>query len=325
MEGYNWGKLRELGFSEESINAINAMTPNSLPKEPGGGDEKNPQMAEVGIRMPRMEVLKRANNKNGQLAMAAQPNYSETAMKGPFNFPSVDHLLEGRDYRIVDWEFAQNAPVEKQPPEETVQPNQQNAPAAQNQAPAPQAPPPQPQASAPPAQSTPAAQSPAPAPQQTGACKPDERSVFGVCRKTGEAPKDDKDFDSSNKTDEEKAAEAEAKKQGSDVKNNKPVLVNGKKMGWAVKNGRPVLVEWGSVAGAKPAPKPQVKGASGGPKPLTGQSTKPKEKGMDQQQPTAPKSDPAAKVSELQQAMRVPGLPESAQKALQAAIDLIGA
>ena len=77
MEGYNWGKLRELGFSEESINAINAMTPNSLPKEPGGGDEKNPQMAEVGIRMPRMEVLKRANNKNGQLAMRAEPNYSE--------------------------------------------------------------------------------------------------------------------------------------------------------------------------------------------------------------------------------------------------------
>jgi len=54
------------------------MTPNYLPKEPGAGDEKNPQMREgVPVRMPRMEVLKKANNNNGQLAMAAKPNYSE--------------------------------------------------------------------------------------------------------------------------------------------------------------------------------------------------------------------------------------------------------
>jgi hypothetical protein len=76
---YDWNKLKALGFSEKSVNAINQMTPNSLPEEPGEGDEKNPQMNEgVPIRMPRMEVLKKAMNKNGQLAMRAAPNYSET-------------------------------------------------------------------------------------------------------------------------------------------------------------------------------------------------------------------------------------------------------
>jgi hypothetical protein len=226
-------------------------------------------------------------------------------MNNPFNFPSVDHLVEGRDYRIVEWSFAQNAPVEQQKPEETVQPQQQGAPAP---APAPAV------APAP----APAAQAPA----QTGPCKEGEKSVFGVCRKIGGAPKDEKDFDSNAKTDEEKAAEAEAKKQGSDVKNNKPVMVNGKKMGWAVKNGKPVMVEWGAVAGQKqvgPA-KPAVKGASGGPKPLSGRAAT--------QQPSAPapaqQGGSAAKVAELQQAMRVPGLPPAAQKALQDAINKMG-
>jgi hypothetical protein len=53
------------------------MTPNYLPKEPipGGGDLKNPQMSEgVPIRMPRMEVIKKAANKNGQLALHASAN-----------------------------------------------------------------------------------------------------------------------------------------------------------------------------------------------------------------------------------------------------------
>jgi hypothetical protein len=35
-------------------------------------------MGEVGIRMPRMEEIKKANAKDGHLAMAAAPNYSET-------------------------------------------------------------------------------------------------------------------------------------------------------------------------------------------------------------------------------------------------------
>ena len=54
------------------------MTPNYLPKEPGEGDLKNPQMSEQKIRMPRMEVIKEAMDKNGTLAMRAAPNYSET-------------------------------------------------------------------------------------------------------------------------------------------------------------------------------------------------------------------------------------------------------
>ena len=64
---------------EYEENPINQMTPNSLPKEPGEGDEKNPEMGEgVPIRMPRMEVIKKAMNKNGSLAMRAEPNYSES-------------------------------------------------------------------------------------------------------------------------------------------------------------------------------------------------------------------------------------------------------
>lgn len=57
------------------------MTPGYLPKEPGKGDKKNPQMAEASpIRMPRMEVIEKAANRNGQLAMHASlndPMYSE--------------------------------------------------------------------------------------------------------------------------------------------------------------------------------------------------------------------------------------------------------
>ena len=56
------------------------MTPNYLPKEPipGGGDQKNPEMGEQKIRMPRMEEIEKANAKDGHLAMAAAPNYAET-------------------------------------------------------------------------------------------------------------------------------------------------------------------------------------------------------------------------------------------------------
>jgi hypothetical protein len=95
-------------------------------------------------------------------------------------------------------------------------------------------------------------------------CPEGEKMVFGACRKLRDGSTDDKDFDSSKKTKQEEEAEGEAKKQGSDVKSNKPVMVNGKKMGWAVKNGKPVMVEWGSVAGekkvgAKPADKPKEK------------------------------------------------------------------
>jgi hypothetical protein len=51
---------------------------NALSKEPATGPVKNPQMKEAGIRMPRMEEIAKASNRNGHLAMAAAPNYSET-------------------------------------------------------------------------------------------------------------------------------------------------------------------------------------------------------------------------------------------------------
>jgi hypothetical protein len=152
--------------------------------------------------------------------------------------------------------------------------------------------------------------------------------VFGVCRKTGGQPQNEKDFDPAAKTDEEKSIEAEAKKQGSDSKNNKPVMVNGKKYGWAIKGGKPVMVEWGAVAGEKkvgPKQPPAVQGASGGPQPLSGKAgNKPPATVAPQPPKPGQQSDPAAKIAELQQAMNVPGLPPAAQKALQNAIDLMG-
>jgi len=118
-------------------------------------------------------------------------------MQNIFNFPTVDHLVEGVHYRIIDWNFADGQ-----------------------------------------------------------GCEEGEKMVFGVCRKVGGGT-GEKDFDSSKKTKQEEAGEAEAKKQGSDVKNNKPLMVGNRKMGWAVKGGKPVLVEWGSVAGEKKVgPKP---------------------------------------------------------------------
>ena len=115
IENYDWDRLDGLGFAEktkeglksacwkgyeaigmkkkggkmvpnctpidskhaEKPSSTSEMTPNFLPEEPGEGDERNPEMNEVGVRMPRMEVLKKLNNKDANLAMAAQPNYSE--------------------------------------------------------------------------------------------------------------------------------------------------------------------------------------------------------------------------------------------------------
>lgn len=58
---------------KHSENPLDEMVPGELPKEPvaGGGDEKNPQMAESEMRMPRSDVLKKANKDNGQLARMA--------------------------------------------------------------------------------------------------------------------------------------------------------------------------------------------------------------------------------------------------------------
>jgi hypothetical protein len=70
---------KDAEHSEGDI-ATAEMTPNYLPKEPipGGGDQKNPEMGEQKIRMPRMPELEKANAKDRHLAMAAAPNYAET-------------------------------------------------------------------------------------------------------------------------------------------------------------------------------------------------------------------------------------------------------
>jgi len=67
------------GFDINEKQPVDAMAVgNALPKEPGTGPAKNPQMKEAGIRMPRMEEIEKASNRNGHLAMAAAPNYAET-------------------------------------------------------------------------------------------------------------------------------------------------------------------------------------------------------------------------------------------------------
>ena len=71
-------KIKKDAEHGEGDIATAEMTPNFLPKEPGTGPAKNPQMKEAGIRMPRMEEIAKASNRNGHLAMAAAPNYTET-------------------------------------------------------------------------------------------------------------------------------------------------------------------------------------------------------------------------------------------------------
>jgi hypothetical protein len=74
----NCVKIKKDAEHGEGDVATAEMTPNYLPKEPGEGDEKNPQMGEQKIRMPRMEEITKSSNRNSHLAMAAAPNYAET-------------------------------------------------------------------------------------------------------------------------------------------------------------------------------------------------------------------------------------------------------
>ena len=71
-------KIKKDAEHGEGDIATAEMTPNFLPKEPGTGPAKNPQMKEAGIRMPRMEEIVKSSNRNSHLAMAAAPNYAET-------------------------------------------------------------------------------------------------------------------------------------------------------------------------------------------------------------------------------------------------------
>lgn len=148
-----------------------------------------------------------------------------------FNIPSVDHLIEGVHYTILDWNFAEDTEANILRQQRTNMPSS-GGPSTFNEE-----------------------------------CADGEKMIFGSCRKPGEK-KGDKEFDSSKKTKQEEDLEGQAKKAGSEFKNNKIIkdVKSGKKFGWAMKNGKPVMVEYGSVAGVKkvgPKPaKPQKAGTS---------------------------------------------------------------
>ena len=73
------------------------MTANYLPEEPGTGPAKNPQMGEQKIRMPIIEEITKASNNNGQLAMAAAPNYNEFYSTEPNGRMIVNQLRVMRE------------------------------------------------------------------------------------------------------------------------------------------------------------------------------------------------------------------------------------
>ncbi len=133
-----------------------------------------------------------------------------------FNLPTVDHLVEGVHYRVLDWNFAEDTEANLLRNQNTNMPSRGMASTFEE-------------------------------------CPQGEKMVFGVCRKPGQKADDKKDFDSSKKTKQEEDLEGQAKKAGSEFKNNKMIkdVKSGKKLGWAMKDGKPVLVEWGSVAGEK--------------------------------------------------------------------------
>jgi hypothetical protein len=78
-------------------------------------------------------------------------------------------------------------------------------------------------------------------------CPPNQKMVFGVCRRVNASGEQQVGDDS----DQERALKDKAKKEGSAFENNKAVSAGGKKYGWAMKGGKPVMVAWGSVAGEK--------------------------------------------------------------------------
>lgn len=134
----------------------------------------------------------------------------------PFNLPSVDHLIEGIHYTVLDWNFAEDTEANILRNQQTNMPSKGGASTFAE------------------------------------SCPEGEKMVFGICRKVGEK-QGEKEFDSSKKSKQEEEGEAQAKKEGSNFQNNKMItdVKSGKKMGWAMKNGKPVLVEYGSVAGMK--------------------------------------------------------------------------
>lgn len=141
-------------------------------------------------------------------------------------------------------------------------------------------------------------------------CGPGEKMTFGVCRKIDGAPEQPQAQAPSQEKPKEKPKEQPkspmeeklekaAKAQGSDVTNNKKVMIDGKAYGWAVLKGRPILVEWGAVAGEKKV----------GPKKS---STKPK----------APRLSNAGRIKGLEEALKRQTT-ESGRKAIQQQIDAL--
>lgn len=72
-------KKKDTSDHKEGDVATAEMTPNYLPAEPipGGGDEKNPEMGEQQIRMPRDTVMKKLEKKSDEQAMKVPPNNSD--------------------------------------------------------------------------------------------------------------------------------------------------------------------------------------------------------------------------------------------------------
>jgi hypothetical protein len=59
-------------------------------------------MKEAGIRMPRMEEIKKANAKDGHLAMAAAPNYAETEdFSDPLNSMEPNAAMAINQLRVM--------------------------------------------------------------------------------------------------------------------------------------------------------------------------------------------------------------------------------
>jgi hypothetical protein len=141
-----------------------------------------------------------------------------------FNLQSVDHLIEGVHYTVVDWSFAEGHARDRGL--ETNMPSRGTASTFAEE------------------------------------CEQDERMIFGKCRKTKkDGDWDSSKKTKGEQAGEAQAAKEGSNFQNNKMVND---VNSGKKLGWAMKGGKPVLVEWGSVAGEKkvgPA-KPQAKGTS---------------------------------------------------------------
>jgi hypothetical protein len=140
----------------------------------------------------------------------------------------------------------------------------------------------------------PAAPTPTPPHNPGESCPPNQKMVFGVCRRVNASGEQQVGDD----TDQERSLKDQAKKEGSAFENNKAMSAGGKKYGWAMKGGKPVMVAWGSVAGEKkvglkkPASAAPPTALTGSPAPRAGASPAPARAGS-----PAPTTAPTAPIS----------------------------